>query len=365
MIYLISIVIFFALLIFGLSFKMSYKKERYPSKYINGLEAMIEGKIDDAINIMKEVVEKDTTNRRAYLYLGNLLRKKGHISSAVKIHKNLSVIPELSRKEKDKVQKALAEDYLNSKEWKKAIPIYESLYKKDSKNKKLAQNLLMLHEKLKDWDKAYNMADKIYVNKKDLANYATFIASELVEKEKAKAMKFITLGQKAEIPYAHYLYGKLQIAEGNEKKGIEYLKKSISLDPKRAYIYLPLLEEYMFSRGEFGIIEPYLKNLVSESPGNWEILNSYVSILKKKGDMDKAKEILNDAVSNLELNRPDILSSIASAYYGVDKDEAFEYISKIQNLLNKTKKFKCSECGNEIKEFTWKCPNCDSPGTIY
>ncbi len=365
MVYLIGIIIFFVLLLTGLSFRLGPKKVKYPDKYINGLKAIIDGKIDDAIDILRGVVEKDLTNTDAYLYLGNLFREKGLLSSAIKIHKNLSVNPELSRTEKELVQRALAEDYLKSRDWEKALTIYKSLHKREPKDKELGQILLKLHEKRECWDEAYTIAKTIYTDKKDLANYATFIASKLIEKDTTKARKFISLGQKSEIPYAHYLYGKLLISEGNEKKGIDYVKKGVSLDPRRAYLYLPLLEEYMFNRGEFSIIEPYLKNLVKENPENWEILNSYVAILKKKGDVDKAKKALDEAVLNLELNRPEILTRVACAYNGVDRDKVCEYISKIQQILNKTKRFKSPECGNEPEEFTWKLPDCDSPGTIY
>ncbi|MBA7626242.1 Lipopolysaccharide assembly protein B [subsurface metagenome] len=365
MVYLIGIIIFFILLILGLSIRGGSRKVKYPDKYIKGLEAIIEGKIDESIKYFKKVVESDTTNRDAYLHLGNLLREKGLLSSAMKIHKNLLVNPELSKVEKERVQSALAADYLKSHDWEKAIPLYESLYKRYPKDKKPGQILLMLYEKQESWDNAYNTAKTIYTDRKDLANYTTYIASKLIEKDISKAKKFISLGQKSEIPYAHYLYGKVLITEGNENSGIDYIKKSISLDPKRAYLYLPILEEYMFNKGEFGTIEPYLKNLIKENPDNWEILNSYVSFLKKKGDIDKAKETLDETVINLELIRPEILAKVASAYKGVDTEKALEYISETQKLLNKVKRFKCSVCGNEFDEFTWKCPDCDTPGTIY
>jgi lipopolysaccharide biosynthesis regulator YciM len=365
MVYLVGILIFFILLILGLSLFRVPKKKVDPAKYIKGLETMVDGKTDEAIDILKNVIEKDTSNTGAYLRLGNLLREKGLISSAIKIHKNLSVNPELSASEKEEVNKALVKDYLESKEWRKALPIYEPLYKKNPKDKELAIGLLLLYEKQEKWDNAYNIAKKIYTKGKSLANYATHIASLLIGRDNQKARKFINFGLKANISYAHFLYGKLLIEDGKENNGIEHLEKSISIDPERAYLYLPLLEEYMFKRGEFSILEPYLKNLVSENPENWEILNSYISILKKKGDSDRVEEILDEAIPNLNIDSPEALGSIASAYSGVDTDKMSEYVLKMQRLLTKTKRFKCPECGNEFKEFSWKCSSCGSLGTIH
>jgi lipopolysaccharide biosynthesis regulator YciM len=365
MIYLVCIIVFFTVLIFGLTIKGGSKKVAHTDKYIKGLEAIIERKTDEAIEKLKKVVELETTNRDAYLYLGNLLREKGQISSAIKIHKNLSVNPELSRKEYEKVQKALAEDYLKAHDWDKALPIYEELFKRNAKDDKIRKPLILIYEKKERWDDAYNIAKSMYTERKDLANYATYIASKLIDKDISKAKKFISIGQKAGIPFAHYLYGKILISEGNENTGIDYIKKSISLDARRAYIYIPILEEYMFNKGKFSTIEPYLKNLIKENPENWEIINSYISFLKKKGELDKVKETLDEALLNLKLDRPEILANIAAAYRGVDSEKALEYISKAKELLVKSKRFKCSICGNEFEEFTWKCPDCDHPGTIY
>ena len=365
MVYLISIILFFVLILIALSVSSRRpEKNAANNKYIEGLEAIIDGEFDIAIKNLREAMEKEPQNTEAYLYLGDILRKKGQITSAIKIHKNLSVLPDLTKNEKRRVLESLGKDYLENSQWEKALDIYELLSKGKPGNKELCKTLLMLYEKLEKWDKAFNIAKRVYTDKKDYANYATSIASSLIGKDANRAMSLVKIGLKADVPYAYYLYGKILINEGEETKGIEYLQKSISLDPERAYLILPALEEYMFRSGEFNILEPYLKNLTTEYPENWDILNTYISILKKKGELDKVKDLLSESTSNLNLDHLEILTSIASTYTEVDKDRACEFIGDMQRLLNKTKKFKCSRCNNESKEFSWKCHNCGSFGTF-
>ncbi len=365
MLWLIGILIFFILLIVGLSVLKRPKKEKYTELYIKGLEAIADGKTDEAIDKLRDVIDKEPSNTGAYLYLGDLMREKGEISKAMMIHKNLSVNPSLSDEEKKKVKETLAKDYFETKEFKKAVSLYESLYKREPKNRKLSMVLLNLYEKLNDWDKAYNIARKIYTRGKDLANYATFMASHLINEDPKKAERYLSIGQKEDISYAHYLYGKLLISEGKEKSGIEYLKKSISLEPDRASAYLPELFEYMFKSGEFSVLEPYLKSLFEENSDNWNILNSYVSMLKKKGEVGKAEKILDESVHGFDLKNPCILSSIALAYNGINTDKAFEYLSAMQKIFQQNEVFECTECKNEVKEFSWKCPYCSSFGSLY
>jgi lipopolysaccharide biosynthesis regulator YciM len=333
------------------------------TSYLKGLEAMIEGKKDKAIELFRDVLENNPSDTESYLYIGNLLREKGELTKAIKIHKNLLVNPLLDNKQKNKLKESLAEDYLKNKDWTKALPILETLYNKNTKNPLLSNKLMDIYEKLKKWDKAFNVAKKTYSTDK-LAHYATHIAAEVSKKDKKKANKFITVGERGNISYAYYLHGKMLISEGEDNEGIENIKKSISIDPSKAQLYLPLLEEYMFEEGKFGVLEPYLKSKFKENPDNIYILASYISILKKRGQTEKAREAFEESLKNFDLNDYNVLLSIAFISNDIDGKMASKYLAKIKTITNRKKLFKCSKCNNETQEFSWKCNNCGSFGTI-
>ena len=364
---LVYLVLFFALVWLGLSIfsRMSEKIKchKQHTSYLKGLEAMIEGKKDKAIKLFREVLEKNPSDTESYLYTGNLLREKGEITKAIKIHKNLLVNPLLDNEQKTKLKESLAEDYMQNEDWAKALPILETLYHKNSKNTILSDKLMNIYEKLKKWDNAFNVAKKTFDAKK-LAHYATYLASEVLKKDTKKANKFISVGEKGDVSYAYYLHGKLLISEGDESGGLERIKKSISIDPEKAFLYLPLLEEYMFEKGQFGVLEPYLKSILEENPDNICILASYISILKKRGQIEKAKEIFEESLKNFDLNDYHILLSIAIISNEIDGKTVPGYLGKIKTMMDKKKLFRCSKCNNETEEFSWKCYSCGSFGTI-
>jgi lipopolysaccharide biosynthesis regulator YciM len=364
---LLYLVLFFILIWLGLSTfsRMSEKLKcrNHHTSYLKGLEALIEGKKDKAIKLFRDVLEKDPSNIESYLYTGNLLREKGEVTKAIKIHKNLLVNPLLNNEQKNKLKEALAEDYLKNEDWAKAIPILETLYHKNPKDSTLSEKLMNSYEKLKKWDKAFNIAKKTFDPKK-LAHYATYLACEVSKKDTKKANKFILAGEKGNISYAYYLHGKLLISEGDETEGLEHIKKSISIDPDKAFFYLPLLEEYMFKEGQFGVLEPYLKSKFEENPDNIYILASYISILKKRGKLEEAKELLEESLKNFDLNDYRVLLSIAIISNEIDGNMVSEYLKKIKNKLDKRRLFRCSKCNNETEEFNWKCNSCGSLGTI-
>ncbi len=365
--FLIYIFLFFVLVWLGLSIfsKMSerIKCHHQNTSYLKGLEAMIEGKKEKAIKFFRDVLEKEPSNIESYLYIGNLLREQGEVKKAIKIHKNLVVNPLLNNEQKSKLKEALAEDYLQNQDWTKAMPILETLYNKNPKNETLSNKLMNVYEKLKRWDKAFNVAKRTF-DSKELAHYATYLATEVLKKDKKKASKFIAIGEKRNVSYAYYLHGKLLISEGDENGGLEYIKKSININPDKAFLYLPLLEEYMFEEGQFGVLEPYLKSKFEENPDNIYILASYISILKKRGQSENAREVLEESMKNFDLNDHRVLLSLAIISTEIDGEMVSKYLAKAKNVMDKIQLFKCSECNSEMKEFSWKCNNCGSFGTI-
>ncbi len=364
---LIYLILFFVLIWIGLSIfsRMSekLKGQTHNTSYIKGLEAMLEGKNNRAIKLFREVLEKDPSNIESYLFTGNLLRQQGEIVRAIKIHKNLLVNPLLNNEQKNRLKEALSEDYIKNRDWAKAKPMLETLYNHNPKNVTLATKLMDVYEKLEKWDKAFNVAKKVFTSK-DLANYATHLVVEVSKKDPKKATKFISIGEKGNISYAYYLHGKLLISEGDESGGIEQIKKAISIDPDRAFLYLPLLEEYMFEEGQFSVLEPYLKSKFEENPDNICILSSYISILKKRGQLEKANEILEDSVKNFDLENYNVLLSVAMISNEIGGNLVSEYLKKIKNKMDKGYSFRCSKCNNETDHFSWKCNNCSSLGTL-
>jgi lipopolysaccharide biosynthesis regulator YciM len=339
------------------------KNKGHHDSYLKGLEAMIEGKNDKAIKLFREVIEKDPSNIESYLYTGNLLREKGEVTKAIKIHKNLLVNPLLNHEQKNRLKESLAEDYLKNEDWAKALPVLETLYNKDPKNPILANKLIDLYEQLRKWDNALNIAKRTFDSKK-LANYATYLAAEILKYDTKKASKFISVGEKGDVSYSYYLHGKILISEGDESTGLEYIKKSLSLDPNKAFLYLPLLEEYMFEEGQFSVLEPYLKSKFEENPNNICILASYVSILKKRGELERASEILEESIKNFDLNDYKVLLTMTIISNEIDGNMVSKYLTKIKNKIDKNKLYKCSECSYETQDFNWKCPDCGAFGTL-
>ena len=60
---------------------------------------------------MRDVVKQDTSHIDAYLQIGNILREEGNVEGAIKIHRSLTMRPNLSKDIQRQIHKSLAIDY--------------------------------------------------------------------------------------------------------------------------------------------------------------------------------------------------------------------------------------------------------------
>ena len=110
--YLFLILILISLGILGFFiFRKPKKKQPTQTIYTKALNAIIQGETKVALKHLKDVVKQDTDHIDAYLQIGNILREEGNIQAAIKIHRSLTVRPNLSRGVYRQIHKSLALDH--------------------------------------------------------------------------------------------------------------------------------------------------------------------------------------------------------------------------------------------------------------
>ena len=87
----------------------SKKTPKVETLFSDALNSLLNGDKNKAISLLQKVVKKDTNHVRAYLQLGNLLRKE-NTDQAIKIHQSLTVRPNLRSEQKVEIHKALAKE---------------------------------------------------------------------------------------------------------------------------------------------------------------------------------------------------------------------------------------------------------------
>ena len=85
-----------------------------PRAYFKGLNFLLNEQQDKAIDAFIEAVQNDPDISELHFALGNLFRRRGEYERAVRVHEHLLSRADLSNKDRDRAQHALALDFLKA-----------------------------------------------------------------------------------------------------------------------------------------------------------------------------------------------------------------------------------------------------------
>ncbi len=338
--------------------------------YLEALEAVVDGEYRLAIQKFKEAARQDSNNISAYLRLGDLLREQGMLNNALKLHKELTfrsnLTPEISRK----IKYSILLDYEALGDFDHAIKTAKELLESASngKAKAIALKLISFFEKQQLWEEALNYSRKYFnSNNKHFqrknALYHVFIGLNLLKEEKGKEarIKFKeAIKTDSDCAAAYYYLGLSYYEEERLEDAITEWQKLCNKIPAKAYLAFPHLEKAWFELGRFTEAENLYLSILSKEPDNTEAALALLEIYNKKGDYDRALDLLSQLTDN-----PDERIRVYEIQALYNKGQYKLTATKAMDLFKEKfsfgqLKFVCQECQYTTNEPAWICPQCKS-----
>ncbi len=138
------------------------KRERQdaPRAYFKGLNLLLNEQQDKAIDAFIEAVQYDPDTTELHFALGNLFRRRGEFERAVRVHEHLLGRSDLKAGDRDRAQRALAQDYMKAGLFDRAEAAWQALEGTPFDGEaRLA--LLSLYERSRDWPRAAEVARQL------------------------------------------------------------------------------------------------------------------------------------------------------------------------------------------------------------
>src|SRR5690606_28368976 len=95
-------------------FNYSSSARTVPQRYFESLNQLLHEQHDVALETFITSLEVNSDTMETHLALGSLLRKRGEVDRAIRIHQNLLARPNLGEKEMEQAQLELALDFKSS-----------------------------------------------------------------------------------------------------------------------------------------------------------------------------------------------------------------------------------------------------------
>ena len=299
--------------------------------YSEGLDLMVDGYKQGAYENFKKIIAQDTTNVKAYIKLGQVIREGGNPENALKIHTQLNYRKNLSFYERKELYKNIALDYDIIGKIDEAIIYCKKILEIDKQNSWSLSKLIELYQSKKDWfnSKKYLELKLQYSSKKDshlLALYKiqegrNFLSEKNFEDSRKCFMESIDICDKVAIAYyfignsfsqesdSVYKYAEsLNITDvdtqkehdENISKAKELLDEAISmwvsygkLRPESSWMVIHLLKDALFALDRYNEIEIILKEILDKDSDNVDVIASLADYYDHLGDSSSALDIID------------------------------------------------------------------------
>lgn len=348
--------------------------------YVKGLNYLLNEEPDAAIDTFVQSLDVNSETLETHLALGKMLRKKGEVDRAIRVHQNLLARPGLGPEYLQQAEYELAVDFTKAGLFDRAESLLKNLIQQDGSFKQLSlQRLLDIYRDEKEWARGLEVLQQLAGSRfsKSYEQWASVRAQfccELAEdclekKDEASARQWLkqaTSYDKSNVRAA-ILIGELEIVSGNPKKGIQLLQRILDKSPEFASeILTPLYKGFTALNSP----ERYLTYLQTANKNQPDTLLSIAIasyIADVQNDTDQAIQYLSEQIQkNASFS---MLNKLLEYYIGTanhsDNQHALESLKyAFQQVIAKMPDYQCQHCGYELRSMHWLCPSCKRWGHV-
>lgn len=332
-----------------------------PKAYFRGLNYLLNEQQDQAIDAFIEAVQGDPDTAELHFALGNLFRRRGDYDRAVRVHEHLLARADLSRKDRDRAQHALALDFLKAGLLDRAETALHKLEGSAFEGEALLA-LLAIYERSRDWTQAKRIAQRL---------------------ETAEQGSFTTR-------LAHYLCEEAEQAQrsGDTVSAARLLAEAVEKAPQLARGWMALSSLRIHTGDSTGAFDA-LVQLSQQAPQGMPLAARALADLGQQTDRQAQALALLQACHD---RAPSLDVTEALASLGADPQTArSRYLShlerepslviatqwlageplsepdaktRVQAALEQAsaplKRYRCAACGFEARQHFWQCPGCQA-----
>lgn len=350
--------------------------------YFKGLSYLFYDEPDESIDSFINSLDVNPDTLETHLALGNLLRRKGEVDRAIKVHQNLLARPVLSAEQQASAHMELALDYMAAGLLDRAERLLLDLVKENHSLKdKALKQLLDVYVEEREWESAIDTARKMQPKRlfssRQLKESSLTVSMAHFSCELAVEAKKNSDFQKARRHIKRaYTYDKhsqraaLMTAQLDYEAG-EYAMAIITLKS------IPLQNAAMVSGGLKLLIDSYKalddnQGLIDYLTVALDASNSMAAVLVLAREMEQfysraaAMKLLADELKQRPslkgLNQ--LISYSMEETSGKAKENLLILQQMIRTLIKRKPTYKCQQCGFPSKIIFWQCPSCKNWGSM-
>lgn len=349
-----------------------------PSQYYLGLNFLLDGEQESALKAFSEALAVNAETFETHITFGSLLRKRGEVDNAIKIHQSLLSRSRLPDVQKNQAHLELAKDFIAAGLLDRAEQLLKDLIELSEDHRLDAKVLLVeVFEASRDWDQAYKLTESQLLEASDdngqeatvikahakLGHYCCEAAEDKEsagDLEAARELAERALNWTEESVWPHLILARLDQQQDQPRRAYDRLMTAARMSPERLPEFASQLIAVSDSVNARADLTPLFATLLTqrEDPQLRVILADEHGA---RGDDAKALDIIKQGLNKKPSSR---LLMQALTLLG-EEVATPEIIEGAKKLASRQSAYLCGVCGFHGPSFYWQCPGCKSWDTLH
>jgi len=332
-----------------------------PKAYFRGLNHLLNEQQDQAIDAFIEAVQSDPDTAELHFALGNLFRRRGDYDRAVRVHEHLLSRGDLSRKDRDRAQHALAMDFLKAGLLDRAEAALRKLDGSAFEGEALLA-LLAIAERSRDWVQASQIATRL--EDAGQGSFASRLAHYLCEQadqaqrqgDAAQALLLLTdaTRQAPELARGWLALAQLKTQAGHRGEALDALLNLARQAPQGLPLAAVRMAELARTTGRGAQVLAVLHGVDAQAP-SLDVTEALASL--SRDDTEARQHYLTHLAREPSL----VMAGRWLTGESFCDPKAQKLVRDAVALAsNPLKRYRCAACGFEAQQHFWQCPGCQS-----
>lgn len=358
------------------------EEDTLPVSYYKGLNYLINEQPDQAVETFVNTLEVNPITMDTHLALGNLMRRRGEVDRAIRIHQNLLARPTLTSEQQHSAHLELARDYLKAGLLDRAERLLEDLVKESPDRKTEALNhLLEIFEEEREWEDAIRIGEQLLPKRllkqrtqqqeevaSRMAHYCCELAQGAIDQEQyrdAQQQLKRAMGYDRECVRASLLEAEVLFHQGNVRRAIKSLERIAVQNPHFIIVALPMLSRCYEHQGDLSGLHRFLREFLKQHQ-SMGVVTKIADDLNAQGSHDQAVLLLEHVLAE----HPNIkgMNRLIDLQLSTVDESSRANLVNLQSLLKRqldySPAYRCNSCGFPGAQLHWHCPSCKHWGSM-
>ncbi len=357
--------------------------EPLPQQYYKGLNYLLNDQPDETLDAFIDGLDVNTETLETHIAIGNLMRRKGEVERAIRIHQNLLARPSLPKIHLHQAHLELARDFISAGLLDRAERLLKELLSEAPELRDITlRHLMEIYQDEKEWQVAIDTAQQLLPKKSllkptppadktvtaALSHYCCELSQEMQKKNDYRAARNQlkqALVYDRNCVRASLLLAEVECQTGHYNQAVKALRKVQHQDPVFIPETIELLRTCYKQLANAEGFQDYLMECLDIYPSTTIMLSLVEDIQNRKGDVAAATFI------GKELKRHPSLRGLAKLVelhimnsHGSAKENLAILQMLIEQLVRNKPLYQCHHCGFSGKRLHWLCPSCKNWGQV-